>query len=48
MNTIINHPPLKTIADLLKALEQLEHVCSFDVVEGGVLKCECGKIVKKN
>lgn len=55
INTIVNTNEIKTIGDLLKALETLEHVCSFEIVRGSGQsgkpdwKCsECGKIVKSS
>ena len=56
MKIIINHTPLKTIADLLKALDELEqqHICKYEIVRGtcsnvgSTWKCECGKSVKSN
>ncbi len=55
-HTIVNHAPLRTIADLLKALDELEqqHICKYEIVrgtcsnEGSTWKCECGKSVKSN
>ncbi len=56
MKTIINHTPLKTMSDLLKALDELEqqHICKYEIVRGtcsalgSTWKCECGKSVKSN
>lgn len=55
MKTIVNTTDIKTIGDLLKALEKLEHVCSFEIVRGSgqsgtpSWKCsDCGKVVKSN
>ena len=55
IKTFVDTNNIKTIGDLLKALESLEHVCSFDIVKGSgqigtpSWKCkECGKVVKSN
>ena len=55
MKTIIPTPIIKSLADLLKALETLEHVCSFEIVRGSgqsgtpSWKCsECGKVTKSS
>jgi hypothetical protein len=43
---------IKTINDLLKAIDTLPHVCSYTkaVTSDGVSvwKCECGKVIKPN
>ena len=56
MKTFAPTTPLKTIADLLKALDELEqqHICKYEIVRGtcsnvgSTWKCECGKSVKSN
>lgn len=53
MKTIVPTPIIKSLADLLKALETLQHVCSFEIVRGsgqsGTPRCsECGKVTKSN
>jgi len=56
-HTIAPTQQIKTISDLLKALDELEkeHICKFDIVRGSgrsgqtaSWKCECGKVVKSN